>query len=234
MRRPVIRLAGLATVLGLLAVVGLLVLPVSAAGVQASVEPFGVFAPLAFVLVAAVLALSFVPGPLLSAASGILFGTWLGFGCSVASSALTAVLASLLARRAGSEAVTELSGPRALALAELARRRGFLVVVLQRLIPGVPDAPLSYAFGLIGLKVWQIGLGTVIGSAPRAFSYTALGSASVERDGRLASIALIVGIAVSLVGVVIGWLLVRRGRQKPPDRGAVAATDAAETPRRSD
>lgn len=208
------------TVLGAAALVTLVFVPFDQQGLQDAVRPFGVFAPLAFVVIAAVLALVFFPGPLLSAASGVLFGVGSGFGVSVASSALTAVLGLLIGRRGGGGAVAELSGPRALALADLARRQGFGVVVLQRLIPGLPDAPFSYLFGLLRLRIWQVALGTVIGSAPRAFAYTALGDSAASRDGGLAAWAIGVLVAVSVVGAVAGVVVVRRHR----------ATEASTTP----
>ncbi|MBT0773226.1 TVP38/TMEM64 family protein [Kineosporia sp. J2-2] len=217
MRRPVLRLAGLLT---LLCVAGLLTaafLPVSPDGLEGLVQRFGLLAAPVFVVVSALLALVFVPGPLLSAASGAMFGTGLGFACSVVSSTLTSVLALLIARRTGGSAVRELSGERALALIDLARRHGTVAVVVQRLIPGVPDAPLSYAFGLLGVRAGQIALGTLVGSAPRAFAYTALGDAAVSGDRTLAVVATVVGVAVSVLGLVLGWLLTRRRRSTGDD-----------------
>ena len=207
------RLSTFALVLGAIALVTLVFVPLDRGSLQRFVDPFGPFAVPVFVVVAAVLALVFVPGPLLSAASGVLFGVWLGFAVTVASSALTAVLGLLLARRAGSTSVDRLSGPRTLAFADLARRQGLGVVVLQRLVPGLPDAPFSYLFGLLRLRVWQVALGTVIGSAPRGFAYTALGDAAVSRDGGLAAWAVGVLVAVSVVGAVAGGVVVRRHRR---------------------
>jgi uncharacterized membrane protein YdjX (TVP38/TMEM64 family) len=208
----VVRLLGATATLAVIALVVLLAVPVSRDGLQSAIEPFGPLAAPVFVVVSAVLALVFVPGPLLSAASGALFGLWLGFGCTVASATLTAVLAVLIARRAGRDALAEISSPRSLALADLARRRGTLVVLLQRLVPGVPDAPFSYLFGAVGLTTVQVALGTAIGSAPRAFSYTALGRAATTGDTRLAVVAAAVAVVVSLAGTAAGGLVVRRHR----------------------
>jgi uncharacterized membrane protein YdjX (TVP38/TMEM64 family) len=214
-QRPVLRLASLLTLLCLLGLLTATVLPVSRTGLRETIGPLGPWAPPVFVVVAALLALAFVPGPLLSAASGVLFGTVAGFAYSVASSVLTGVLALLIARRAAATAVEELSGERVQALTELARRRGLLAVVVQRLLPGVPDAPLSYAFGLLGLRVSQMALGTLIGSAPRAFSYTALGDAAATGNRSLAIAAAVVGVGVSVVGLLVGGLLTRRKRPAP-------------------
>lgn len=221
MQRPGLRLAGFVTVLGLLGLLTVAFLPISADGLQDGVERFGALAAPVYIVVSALLALVFVPGPLLSAASGAMFGTGPGFVYGLASSTLTAVLALLIGRRVGAPAVEELSGERVRALTDLARRHGTFAVIVQRLVPGVPDSPLSYAFGLIGLRPRQIAVGTLIGSAPRAFAYTALGDAAVTGDGSLALVATGVGVAVSVVGVVVGGLLVRRQRRagdEPEDR----------------
>ncbi|GAA3601878.1 hypothetical protein GCM10022223_17030 [Kineosporia mesophila] len=216
-QRPVLRLAGLVVFLGALGLLTAFFLPVSVEGLQSQMQRFGLLAGPVFIVTAAVLALVFVPGPLLSAAGGAMFGTGLGFACSLASSTLTSVLALLTARRAGGGAVEEIGGERTRALTDLARRHGTVAVVVQRLIPGVPDAPLSYAFGVIGLRTYQIALGTLIGSAPRAFAYTALGDAAVSGDATLAVVATGVGAAVSVLGLGLGWWLTRRNRHRSTD-----------------
>ena len=94
----------------------------------------------------------------------------------------------------------------------MAQRRGLLVVVLQRWIPGIPDAPFSYLFGSLGVSVPAMAVGSLIGSAPRAFAYTALGRAAADGDGRLAVVATVVGVGVSVVGLVVGAVVVRRHR----------------------
>ncbi|MHA3704148.1 TVP38/TMEM64 family protein [Jatrophihabitans sp. YIM 134969] len=212
-RRALARLSTLVLLLGAVALATLVFVPIDRGSLQRFVDGFGPFAVPVFVVVAAVLALVFFPGPVLSAVSGVLFGVWLGFAASLASAVLTAVLGLLVARRAGGSSLADLSGPRALALADLARRQGLGVVVLQRLVPGLPDAPFSYLFGLLRLRVWEVALGTVVGSAPRAFAYTALGDSAASRDGGLAAWALGVLVAVSVVGAVAGAVVVRRHRR---------------------
>lgn len=226
-RRAWWRLGGLSLALTALGLTTLLVVPVSRDGVAAAIEPFGPVAPAAYVLVGAVLGMAFVPGPLLAAASGALFGTGTGFVVTTCSATLSAVLSTLLSRRAGGGSVDAVAGgERAAALVALARRRGLLVVVLQRWVPGIPDAPMSYVFGALGLGVPAVALGTVIGSAPRAFAYTALGDAAVTENGPLALVALAVGAAVSVVGLVVGAVVVRRHRRSPePTPGPGSSAD---------
>lgn len=207
-----LRLTALSLTLVALGVVTLLVLPLSRAGVTAVIEPFGAAAPVAYVVIAAALGAAFVPGPLLAAASGALFGTWEGFVVSVTSSVLSAVLSALVSRHAGRSSLEGVSGAKATALIALARRRGLLVVILQRVLPGVPDAPFSYAFGAIGLGLPAVALGTAVGSGPRAFAYTALGDAAVTGNGTQAVVALAFGVVISIAGFVAGAVVVRRHR----------------------
>lgn len=145
-----------------------------------------------------------VPGPILAGTSGVLFGAVAGTFVTIAASTLSAVLSLYLGRGAGRGEVE----PRIPRLSALAQRHGILAVALQRLLPFVPDAPLSYAFGAVGLSTWQIAAGTVIGSAPRAFSYTAIG-ASLDDPGSRLALAGWAGVAVTgLVGLVLArrWL----------------------------
>jgi len=226
-----LRLICFVTALFLLALVGTFVIPTSPDGLQATIHRFGPLAAPVFVVLSALLGLVFFPGPLLAAVGGALFGTWLGFISGLVSAALSAVLALMIARRAAAPAVEELSGERIRALTDLARHHGTVAVVVQRLIPGIPDTPLSYAFGMIGLRVRQIVLGTVIGSAPRAFAYTALGDAALTGDTRLAITATVVGSLASLVGLAVGGLLsrwVRTGRRTGPEPVADAPSPQAE------
>jgi uncharacterized membrane protein YdjX (TVP38/TMEM64 family) len=80
---------------------------------------------------------------------------------------LAALLGMAVGRRAG-----EVHGR----ARDFVERRGLLAVVLQRLAPGLPDAPFNYVAGSIGVRARDLALGTAIGVAPRALAYTALGS----------------------------------------------------------
>ena len=77
----------------------------SAERVRAWVDDAGVWAPLAFVVLSASLTVAFFPGPLLAGASGLLFGTAVGFPLSLTAAVLGASAAFLIARAAGGDAL---------------------------------------------------------------------------------------------------------------------------------
>lgn len=186
--------------------------------VRAVMEPFGALAPIAYVVVSALLGAALVPGPVLAGTSGLLFGALVGTAVTIAATVLGAVIALVLGRRVAHDAFRAVSGPRLAALAALAERHGVVAVIVQRLAPAVPDAPASYLFGVLGLRAWQVAVGTAVGAAPRAFSYTAVG-ASLDDPGSPLAWAGIAGVVVTgVAGAVLARRLLGRGRRRGPDR----------------
>lgn len=176
--------------------------------VRSTIEATGPAAPLAYVVISAALGAIFVPGPLLAAASGLLFGPVVGTFATLGATVGTATITSLLGRRAGRESARELLGAeRADRLDHQIQRRGLWAVVGQRFVPGISDALASYVFGAFGVPLWQMAVGAFIGSAPRAFVYTALGASIGDLSAPLAYTA----IAVWCVTAVIGTFAAHRG-----------------------
>lgn len=172
------------------------------------VSATGPAAPLTYLVTSAVLAAVFVPGPVLAAGSGLLFGPLLGTFVTLGSTVGTALVAALVGRRAGLDSVrTSLGTNRADQLQALVGKHGLWAVVTQRFIPGISDAFAAYAFGAFGVPLWQMAVGAFVGSAPRAFVYTALGSSIKDLSSPLAYSA----VAVWCVTAIIGALAVRRG-----------------------
>jgi uncharacterized membrane protein YdjX (TVP38/TMEM64 family) len=176
------------------------------------IEPAGVLAPVAYVVVSGVLGAVLVPGAALAAAAGVLFGPVAGALLSLLSGVVTAVLAQRFSARTGQASFERLSGPRLGALTSFARRHGFTAVVVQRLLPVVPDGPFSHAFGLAGVRTREIALGTLVASGPRAFAYALLGSSASDLTGPNAVAGVAITAATGVVGLVLAWVVIRRER----------------------
>ncbi|GAB3993210.1 TVP38/TMEM64 family protein [Nocardioides marmoraquaticus] len=217
-RLPRLRLVLLVLVLGAAAAVFGFGDVVSVAEVRATVDRAGPLAPAAYVVVGALLAAVLVPGPVLAGASGLLFGAVLGTVVTLGSTLGTALVALVVGRAAGRDGARAVLGvERASRTEGLLERRGLLVVAAQRLTPGVPDAPMSYAFGALGVRTWQVVLGTLVGSAPRAFAYTAIGSSLDDPTSPVAIAGVVVWLLVAVVGLEVArraW--VHRGRTPAP------------------
>jgi uncharacterized membrane protein YdjX (TVP38/TMEM64 family) len=203
------RLVALSVVLVALLVVAYVVRPVSEQDVRDVIEPAGALGPFAFVLLAGALGALLVPGPLLAGASGLLFGTLTGFFVTLASAVVSALLSREAGRRAGRQGFEDAAGQRTLAAAETIRRHGVAAVVLQRLAPVAPDGPFNYGFGVAGVAWRALAVGTLIGSAPRAFAYTALGDSLDDPASPLALTAIGVVVLTGAVGTVLALRLRR-------------------------
>jgi uncharacterized membrane protein YdjX (TVP38/TMEM64 family) len=210
-RAHIVRLAVFA---GFLAVVFYLVAVarfVNIDEIRRVVSATGPAAPLTYVVVSAVVGALFVPGSILAAASGLLFGPLLGVVVTLGATVGTAIVASFVGRRAGRESARALLGPtRADRIDALIERGGLWAVVGQRFVPGISDALASYAFGAFGVPLWQMAVGAFIGSAPRAFAYTALGASIGNRSSPLAYAA----IAVWCVSAIVGAFAAHRGYRR--------------------
>ncbi|UXA14551.1 TVP38/TMEM64 family protein [Mycobacterium sp. SMC-8] len=210
-RRHITRLALFAAVLSVLFYLTAIERVIDVEYVRGLIESTGPLAPLTYVAVSSVLGALLVPGPLLAAGSGFLFGPLLGTFVTLGATIGSAVITAFAGRRAGRDSARALLGAdRAARVDGLIRRGGLWAVVGQRWIPGVNDALASYTFGAFGVPLWQMAAGAFIGSAPKAFAYTALGSTLGEFSAPLLTAAIVVWCATAVVGAFAA----RRGWQR--------------------
>jgi uncharacterized membrane protein YdjX (TVP38/TMEM64 family) len=179
--------------------------------VQHWVDGYGVAGPLVFIAVSSLLTVCLFPGPLLSGASGLLFGTALGTPVSIVAATTGATLAFCVSRYVAHDAVEHLQGPRLRGLRAWIGRRGFLSVFYARVAPGMPYNLVNYAAGLAPVSLRSFAAATAIGCAPRAFAYTALGG----HIGNLGSPTAIVAFGVLVVMAIGGLVLARRDLRRP-------------------
>lgn len=184
---------------------------VSAERIRRDVSSAGWAAPIVFVVVSALLTVAFFPGPLLAAASGLLFGTALGTPISIVSATLGATLAFSISRWWAHDAVEQLAGPRIGGVRRWVGERGFSAVLLARCAPGVPYNLVNYTAGLTPVPLLVFAGATALGCAPRAFAYTALGG----NFGDFGNPVTYVAIAVLVVMAGVGAWLLRRDVRAP-------------------
>lgn len=184
------------------------------------VSGYGAAGPLVFIVVSSALTVVLFPGPLLSGASGLLFGTALGTPVSIVAATTGASLAFALSRWWAHDAVVELVGHhrRVVALRLWVGARGFESVLLARIAPGIPYNLVNYVAGLTPIGLGVFAGATALGVAPRAFAYTALGGSI----GNLGSPVAIVAYCLLVVEGAIGIWLLRGGHRRRDERDPVA------------
>ncbi len=174
--------------------------------IREPVDELGVAGPVLFVLVMSCATVLLFPGPVTAALSGVLFGTAVGFPATLATFTLGGVLAFSIARWWAHDAAAHLASRRRRlrALRDLVGRRGFLSVLYSRITPGVPHNLVNYAAGLAPVRLSAFVAATAIGSAPRAFAYTALGGTLGDLRSPEALVAVGVLVVFGLIGLVLG------------------------------
>lgn len=222
--RPAVRLALLAVVL-----LSLLLVVRSAGGLSRDaiarvVADAGAWGPVVFVALYVVLTVAMVPGSIITAAGGVLFGAIAGTALSVTGATGGAVAAFLLARRLGREQVEQLAGKRIGRLDAWLERRGFSAVLYLRLIPVFPFNVTNYVVGVTAVDLRSYTLGTALGMIPGAYAFSAIGGNFDD----VTSPAFISAVALLLVLAVGGPLVERRVRRTA--RRAEEVTDRSRTP----
>jgi len=211
-RAALLRLATLAAVGALAFGLAVALLGRSTGDVRETVDGAGAWAPVLYVVLVSVLTCAFFPLPLLAAAGGLVFGIAEGTVLSVLGGTLGALLAFVLARTVAGDAVAGLAGERLERLQHAVETRGFVAVLYARIFPGVPRDLSNYAFGLTRVGIVAFGVATVIGIAPRAYAYVALGGSLGSFDSTQSIVAIALLVAMGVLGIVLVRADVARSR----------------------
>src|SRR6266487_4616659 len=178
--RILLRIGVLIALLGLLAGGAWLLGPWSPDRLKGLLAPAGPLAPAAFVGLFVALNSAGVPAPLLGAAGGLALGLVPGALATLAGMTVAACVQFLLARRLTGPAMAAVRFSGTDRLQEALQRRGWLAVVVLRLVPG-PFVALNLAAGLTPLRLRWMAIGTLIGGAPKALGWAADQGADGDR-----------------------------------------------------
>jgi uncharacterized membrane protein YdjX (TVP38/TMEM64 family) len=226
-RRHILRLVAFAALLAVVYYLVAVARVVDVDTARRAVAATGPAAPLTYVALSAVLGAVFVPGPLLAAGSGVLFGPVLGVFVTLGATVSMGLIANLVGRRAGRDGARALLGPqRADRIDAQIEHHGLWAVVGQHFVPGISDAAAAYTFGAFGVPLWQMAVGTFIGAAPRAFVYTAVGASVGDLSSPLMYAAVAVWCATAVIGAFAAHRGYRSWRSRRPKDDAEAG-DAA-------
>ncbi|MBN1092230.1 VTT domain-containing protein [Blastococcus sp. TML/M2B] len=154
-----------------------------------------------------------VPRTAVSVLLGVVAGFLPGLLVALGGAMVAAVLGFGLARWLGRSAVTRLAGPRLDRLDRLLVDRGFVALLVGRLIPVVPFVVLSYGSGLTAMRLLPYAAATALGILPSTVVQVGVGaSAPALVSGATAAVALPLA-ALVLAGVV--WFRRRRAGLSP-------------------
>ena len=181
-------------------------------------EGLGVFAPLAYIaLVTVEVVVAPIPGTILYAPAGIIFGGLWGGAFSLIGNVLGAVVSFILMRVLGRSAFERFIEHEHLERFERrVSENGALVVFLLRVNPLTSSDIVSYAAGATSMPMWKLLVGTTLGMAPLCFAQAYLAESLLIAFPRLIYPLLVGGLAYAVVFV---WAI-----QKSLKRAAGAAS----------
>ncbi|HEX4109785.1 MAG TPA: VTT domain-containing protein [Solirubrobacteraceae bacterium] len=134
----------------------------------------GVLLIVALILAHAVL---FFPSEIINAAAGFVYGFSAGLALVMVAWLVSALIAYVLGRTIARPLLVALFGKeRFTRLRRAIRQGGITLLLVGRLLPVVPAAPMSYLAGASDIRVVRFSWTTVVGSLPLTASVTYLGS----------------------------------------------------------
>ncbi|MGY1794612.1 TVP38/TMEM64 family protein [Geodermatophilus sp. SYSU D00525] len=164
-----------------------------------------------------------VPRSALCVLLGVVLGFWTGAAVAYAGGLLGATAAFGLSRSLGRETAVRLAGPRLAAVDRAVAGRGFVTVLVARVLPMAPFAVLSHAAGLSAVPFRAYTAGTALALLPTTALQVGVGAAVpglrawAARAGSPWVFAVVATAALGAAGVV--WLRRRRARSGPVEAG---------------
>ncbi len=180
------------------------------------ISGFGVWAPLAFVLIYIISAPIPFLAPIISAVAGLLFGTLPGTLIAMLAATLSAFIPFYLARSLGRDWVEKRIKSKQIqeAYEKSEGKGGFLFVLLMRLIPVLPWEVQNYVAGLTKVKIPAFILGTLLGIIPGTFSLAFLGDAIKDPTSWEFFAALGLKILTALIPAIYLFFKNRKNKQQ--------------------
>ena len=178
-------------------------------GLREYILAFGVWAPLASLLLMVLQALAApIPSFVITFANGLAVGTFWGWMLSLVGHTLATAVCFGISRALGRVPVEILVGHAGLESADRwFARWGVYAVFAGRLIPGVAFDAISYAAGLTRMSFKSFIAATTLGIAPQTFVYSYLGERAPQY------VWLFLAFSIIVVAVVV-LIAIRRHRQR--------------------
>lgn len=218
-RTALLRLACYLTLLGAVLLTGLLTGSIPSADEARDFgDRLGPFAAAAYVPLFA-LANFVVAWAILAGAAGLLFGTAAGWPLALGGVTLAALVQMMLARRLVRGEAGHLVPERFRGIEGFIERNGAVAVMESRIVPLLPYGVVNHAAGLTRLSYRDMGVGTLVGAAPKVFAYVALGGSASNLSAPEVKLALALLVVLGAVGLVLArrqWVRERQAAAARP------------------
>lgn len=142
---------------------------------------FGPLAPIVYIVLFTFVPLTLFPDAVLAIAAGLVFGIVPGAVYTMIGAASGGTLAFLITRNIGHEAVLKKLESHS-KISHMIEEKGFLIVLIMRLIPLIPFDVISYAAGATNIKYKDYMLATLLGIIPGVTILVTMGDGLASPD----------------------------------------------------
>ena len=148
--------------------------------------------------------ISLIPGQALQFAAGLLYGFWVGFLISLIGAIAGTIVTYYLAKLLGRDALHVLFGKRNIEenLKKINSKKGYILVFLIYLIPGVPKDLCSYAAGLSNMKLSAFLILSTAGRTPGMMGSLLIGREIGEGNYTTVIIIGVVAVVLFILGII--------------------------------
>jgi uncharacterized membrane protein YdjX (TVP38/TMEM64 family) len=169
---------------------------------------WGALAPVAYVAIVIVeVMVAPIPGLLLYAPGGAIFGGFLGGTLALVGNTIGAAAACWIAATFGEEWLARrVEGTTLAVYRDRLRQRGGWIIFVLRLNPFTSSDLVSYAAGLAGVPASRVAIATFFGMAPQCYLQAYLAATLFEVVPFPPGVTLLVGLAIA---GLIAWLVLR-------------------------
>ncbi|MEZ0537947.1 TVP38/TMEM64 family protein [Caldicellulosiruptoraceae bacterium PP1] len=164
---------------------------------------YGYWAPIIFLIIYSIKSfVVFIPAGVFMLAAGLTFGTLKGGIILIIGTLLSSTIGFIFSRYFGKEYIQKRINQKTSAISDLIKSKGFLIILLLRLVPILPYDVINYASGVSKIKYKDFILATFLGTIPACFLYAFLGENILKPFTRNFNISLISVILLSLVPII--------------------------------
>jgi uncharacterized membrane protein YdjX (TVP38/TMEM64 family) len=182
-------------------------------------EQFGLArAAVTYIVLYALRPLVFFPATVLTVASGLVFGPWLGIVFTIIGENASANVAFALARWLGRDWIRGRETVGLRVWDERIRDNALMSVLMMRLIY-LPFDAVNYGCGLTRMRQLDFFVGTFVGIIPAVVAFVLLGGSGAV-GVRNRPVLFGAAVAAFLLGLVLARALRRRAPRPPDPRGA--------------
>jgi len=172
--------------------------------IQETVRSFGILAPIIYMLIMAIaIIVSPIPSMPLTAASGVIWGPYLGAFYSVIGAEIGAIISFLIARQLGRIIIERMLHKHINFCNKCTEKNITVIVLIARLFPFFQFDIISYGAGLTNIKLSNFAWATFIGMIPMALVFAFFGQSFFigTTFTIIFSVALIILIFIVPIGI---------------------------------